>query len=349
MSESRAFYLLTPELETAVDIAKILQRPLFLTGEPGVGKSSLARHLAAKWEIPYRDFIVKSDTRSSDLFYEFDAVGRFALTNESGAATDAAQFVRFNALGWALLRTYPQKEWEELSQRVDLSGAAEDQPLGHDGNPHSVVLIDEIDKAPRDVPNDLLDEFDHFRFAVRELGYQARRAEKSCTEKSLPWQFTANKDERNERGEPIKPLVIITSNDERGLPDAFMRRCIFHHIAVPPFRVNQPEAEVTLDDILAIYIDQRWFKDHHLKSPFSTLFTRLHDQLPLKKRPTLAELLWFLQALGVPDAKQHSESHLAESARSILLKNKDDQETGKDAINAFVDEMLGRASPGSDA
>ncbi len=156
-----------PELAAAVDVALTLGMPLLLTGEPGSGKSGLADSLA--WELglgePLR-FPVQSDTESRDLFYRFDTVGRFHAAQtrapaESPAA-DAGRFISFEALGRAIL----------LAKPVAIEAALGLPPgsLGHPGAPcRSVVLIDEIDKAPRDVPNDILVEIERMEFGVPEL------------------------------------------------------------------------------------------------------------------------------------------------------------------------------------
>jgi MoxR-like ATPase len=232
--------------------------------------------------------------------------------------------VRFNALGWALLNTYPKAELVELSARVDLSGIAEDQPLGHTGQPNSVILVDEIDKAPRDVPNDLLDEFDHYAFTVKELTYNRM-------------DYTVCHSFKAQNG--IKPLLIMTSNDERGLPDAFLRRCIFHHIPVPPLASGAEDPEVTLDRILIEHAGHHWSQGGRLAKPFADLFKSLRDQ-PLKKYPGLSEMMWFLQALKGPGSNQHSRHELRQSALNVLFKSQQDQEIGKEAVDHFVNAVI---------
>jgi len=346
-------YLVTKELEAAVHIAKTLGRPLLLTGEPGVGKSSLAPYLAAKYQWPYKKFVVKSDTKASDFFYYYDSIGRFSNAQDPNSALEAASFLRFNALGWALLCTYRQQELNPLSDLVD-------QPLGHDPSseqvPNCVVLIDEIDKAPRDVPNDLLDEFDHFAFSVNEL-----RASRYGDGNKFEFQAQYQQQVKGGNAGQIKPLLIITSNDERGLPDAFLRRCIFHHIPVPPLaQGNADDPQVTLDDILILQAGQQWCQSNgQLYEPFSKFFQNL-KQLPLKKPPSVSEMIWFLQAFG--DIKfdglklvktdfynpQSAESlnprqlsiQLRQGALYTLFKSAQDQVTAAKCVDDFVKDAV---------
>jgi MoxR-like ATPase len=245
-------YRATPELAAAVDVALTLGMPLLLTGEPGSGKSGLADSLA--WELglgkPLR-FPVKSDTESRDLFYRFDTVGRFHAAQARPAdpgsdydRADAGRFIAFEALGQAILHAKPPG----IERELRLPPGSVDHP----GAPRrSVVLIDEIDKAPRDVPNDILVEIERMEFGIPELSGGGRALVR----------VALSPDEARHR-----PIVIFTSNSEKALPDPFLRRCVYHHLGFPPFdadlpkdaRGNLPEDRVTVDTIVAARLGSRF-------------------------------------------------------------------------------------------
>jgi MoxR-like ATPase len=196
------------DLLAAINTALFLKRPLLLAGDPGTGKTECANFVARQLKKQFserfaRDTAIRFDTKSvsqsTDLFYYYDAVGHFGDSQKP-----REKFISFNSLGLAILGT--QGKDDKWSGYRGYAGQITVEPTG------SVVLIDEIDKAPRDFPNDLLAELEEppFKFRIREMDDIAVE------------QNTA------------KPVfIIITSNNEKGLPDAFLRRCVFHHIRFP--------------------------------------------------------------------------------------------------------------------
>lgn len=201
-------YLPDPGLIDAVNVALVLRRPLLLTGDPGTGKTQLAYSVA--WQLKSQQklevksarvekFETKSTSVARDLFYTFDVLGRFHAAQTEGSRNNV-DYITYNALGNALLNSLPK---ERIAHLV---------PPGYPyrGCCRSVVLIDEIDKAPRDFPNDLLNELDQLYFRIPELGGAQVASVGSA-----------------------KPIVIITSNSEKSLPDPFLRRCIYYNIPFP--------------------------------------------------------------------------------------------------------------------
>jgi MoxR-like ATPase len=200
-------YLPAAEVVEAVNLALFLGRPLLLKGEPGCGKTRLAlavayelalRHGVEKW--PFEFWPVKSTSRARDGLYTFDAIGR--LRDAQMATVHYQRAKEQNATA-----EYSEPSIEKYVQYRALGKAIKENP-----DQRTIVLIDEIDKADIDFPNDLLIELDELRFTVDELPDNGQR------------EFAAK----------AKPIVLITSNDEKELPDAFLRRCIFLYIDFPP-------------------------------------------------------------------------------------------------------------------
>jgi MoxR-like ATPase len=213
------------ELLAAINTALFLRRPLLLSGDPGTGKTECAHFVARQLAHGFPDrfqgnralrFDTKSVSQSTDLFYSYDAVSHFGDRSEPRLGKES--FISFNTLGIALLGTRPTDE--RLRRFANYAEA-----LGGKSPSGAVVLVDEIDKAPRDFPNDLLAELEKppFRFSIKELpGFSVQQ----------------------EEAMPI--VVIITSNNEKGLPDAFLRRCVFHHIHFPDKQALQHIVKVSL-------------------------------------------------------------------------------------------------------
>jgi MoxR-like ATPase len=229
-------YIASRDLEVAVNAAVALQRPLLVKGEPGTGKTVLAHEVAAALGTDLIEWHIKSTTKAQQGLYEYDAVSRL----RDGQLGDA----RVHDIGNYIVRG---KLWDAF-----------------DRDRQAVVLIDEIDKADIEFPNDLLLELDRMQFFV----YETR-------------QTVVAKH---------RPVVIITSNNEKELPDAFLRRCFFHYIRFPD--------RETMERIVAAHYPNI---KHELAREALTMFFRIRELPGLKKKPATSELLDWLKLLMIED------------------------------------------------
>ena len=230
-------YIATEDLTVAVNAAINLQRPLLVKGEPGTGKTILAHEIAAALKLPLLTWHIKSTTKAQHGLYEYDAVARLRDGQLGDAKVkDIANYIRPGKL-WQAFTTAPQK---------------------------SVLLIDEIDKADIEFPNDLLLELDRMEFFVYETG-QTIKAES-------------------------RPIVLITSNNEKELPDAFLRRCFFHYIRFPDRETMERIVQVHFPDV----------KKNLVRDALNAFF-ELREVPGLKKRPTTSELLDWIKLLMSDD------------------------------------------------
>jgi MoxR-like ATPase len=278
-----AGYVAEPGLRDAVNVALALGQPLLLTGEPGTGKTQLAASLAHELGLPPPlVFHVKTSSTARDLFYRYDSLAHFhdAQFRRDGPIA-IEDYIEYEALGLAVLLTRPRAEADALLP-ADWRGR---------GPVRSVVLIDEIDKAPRDLPNDVLNEIESMAFTVRETGRGFRT------------------DAR------LRPIVVLTSNSEKNLPEAFLRRCVFYHIEFPDAaRLRQ--------------IVERRVAPGQAFSPamLDAAIARFEEirRLPLKKAPATAELLAWVRILARLHLDARGAAETLAFTWSALAKNEDD-------------------------
>ena len=262
--EGTSSYIATEDLKVAVNAAVTLRRPLLVKGEPGTGKTVLAHEVAKAIDAPLIEWNVKSTTKAHQGLYEYDAVARLRdgqLGDER--VHDIRNYIKRGKL------------WEAFT--------APELP---------VLLIDEIDKADIEFPNDLLQELDRMEFYVQETD-ETIRAE-------------------------VRPIVIITSNNEKELPDAFLRRCFFHYIRFPDTETMKAIVDVHFPGIKPRLVSEA------LKT-----FYEIRETPGLKKKPSTSELLDWLKLLMVDDVdpetlREKTPNKLIPPLHGALLKNEQD-------------------------
>ncbi len=315
-----------PDEETlqAVNVAIAVGQPLLLTGEPGCGKTALADHVA--WQLGLEKALryqMKSTSEARDLFYRFDQVARFHDAHDTKKSVDPRRFVTFQAMGLAILYAMDRKERDGLLG-TDPEGKSLAKRISAPAQGRrSVVLIDEIDKAPRDVPNDLLDEIENMRFRIPELGGVPSIADRDIG--------LANKG--------MRPIVILTSNSEKALPDAFLRRCAYHHMALPADRdkLSVQMAKIVANRLADIPVPESKEASDLFDDAMVIFHSLRKVDSHLQKPPGTAELLNFLRALaklGLDVQKPlRSQSGWDAVALSSLVKIKDDQDAVRDILD----------------
>jgi MoxR-like ATPase len=257
-------YIVTDDLKIAVNAAIVLERPLLIKGEPGTGKTVLAEEIAAALKAPLLTWHIKSTTKAQQGLYEYDAVSRLRDSQLGDArVSDIGNYIKRGKL------------WDAF--------ASEQRP---------VLLIDEIDKADIEFPNDLLLEIDRMEFHVYETGETGKAAR--------------------------RPVVIITSNNEKELPDAFLRRCFFHYIQFPDHETMTQIVDVHFPGIKKRLVEEAL-----------NIFFDVREVPGLKKKPSTSELLDWLKLLLNEDIsaetlRQRDPKKLIPPLHGALLKNEQD-------------------------
>ena len=255
-----AGYVASPELLSSVNIARALEKPLLVKGEPGTGKTMLAQAVAEALGLELLVWSIKSTTKAQDGLYVYDTVQRLYDSQFGADVSDIAKYIKLGKLGEAFRR-----------------------------DSQCVLLIDEIDKADIEFPNDLLWELDRMEFYIPETKETVKAA--------------------------VRPLVIITSNAEKELPDAFLRRCIFHYIEFP-------DAEM-MEKIVRVHFDR--LEDKLLRQALESFYA-VRALRGLQKKPSTSELIDWIQALqigGVEPKRIEKEMPFA----GVLLKKNEDLDT----------------------
>jgi MoxR-like ATPase len=262
--DGTATYIATDDLKIAVNAAIVLERPLLIKGEPGTGKTLLAEEIAASIGAPLLSWHVKSTTKAQQGLYEYDAVSRLRDSQLGDArVSDIRNYIKRGKL------------WDAFD--------APERP---------VLLIDEIDKADIEFPNDLLLELDRMEFFVYETGETVRAAR--------------------------RPIVVITSNNEKELPDAFLRRCFFHYIRFPDRETMKAIVEAHYPGVKKRLVEEAL-----------RIFFDLRETPGLKKKPSTSELLDWLKLLLNEDMtpetlRERDPKKLIPPLHGALLKNEQD-------------------------
>ncbi len=262
--DGTADYVATDDLKIAVNAAIALERPLLVKGEPGTGKSVLAREVAGSLKAPLVEWHVKSTTKAHQGLYEYDAVARLRDSQLGDPrVSDIRNYIRKGKL------------WEAFDSDV-----------------RPVLLIDEIDKADIEFPNDLLLELDRMEFYVYETGETVKAR--------------------------ARPIILITSNNEKELPDAFLRRCFFHYIKFPDAEIMNRIVDVHFPKI-----------KQRLVHEALSLFYQLREVPGLKKKPSTSELLDWLKLLLADDVavetlRERDPRKVIPPLAGALVKNEQD-------------------------
>jgi MoxR-like ATPase len=300
-------YIIKPDQACAINVALYMNHPLLITGEPGTGKTQLASRIS--WCLDLGAplvFNTKSTSIATDLFYTYNSLARFHAAQTKKSYRDGIDFITYNALGKAILFSNTLAEIEQIEKEYGTKLV-----LNHEvrtTQKQKVVLIDEIDKAPRDFPNDLLNEIENCAFEIQELNNARISAKKE--------HF---------------PIIIITSNSEKHLSDAFLRRCVYYHIEFPDLKEMKTIVTQRLKEISEPAIND-----------MLVLFYQLRNTKQMKKRPATAEFLVCIKSVydyvsgnTIKDEEKEFVKHII---LSTLIKKEKDLPVAKEIVEKWLSE-----------
>jgi MoxR-like ATPase len=295
---SPADYVPDAAIVNAVNVALVLRKPLLVAGEPGVGKSTLAYHIALLLNLRFFAFYTKSTSSAQDLLYTYDVVQRLRDAQAVKPTDDPGRYVTLGPLGQAIY---------DVRNNMDLRIGPREEPEHTIGDSKiAVLLINEIDKGPRDFANDFLQELEFLSFTIKEANDLV---------------ITAQPE--------FAPIVIITTNSERVLPDTLLRRCIFHTILFP--------SEAHLVEILRrrlVWFDNWRAQEGELALRF---FQEIRAAPQIQKRPGISELFDWTHLLAGPDhfsARNQYEKFA--SSLPALIKTEQDLAYTRHLLDEFL-------------
>jgi MoxR-like ATPase len=296
---TKSNYIPSTDLINATKVAFFLNRPLLLTGEPGTGKTTYANYLQESENRKLFIFNTKSVSQARDLFYHYDAVAHFANKERS-----ALEFITLEALGKAIVNAIGKAKVKDLilnqpnnNNQISQIRQSPDKEENIDNflidcdDKSAIVLIDEIDKAPRDFPNDILNEIEKLEFKIKELGLNFNLLDEI---------------DRN------KIMILLTSNFEKNLPDAFLRRCLFFHIDFPD--------KLSLNAIIKAHISTI---DEKLLEIRLNEIVDIRNKDGISKKPATSEIIDCIKWLCNKN-ELNQELHSNKVALATLIKKNDD-------------------------
>lgn len=296
-----AGYIASDALVAAINLALLMGKPLLLTGEPGTGKTQAAYRLA--WELgyplPYK-FETKSTSQAKELFYTFDSFTRFQDIH-SQSTKNVVAYLTFNALGKAIINGADRVQLKDIPKEL------------YSVKPkRSVVLIDEIDKAPRDFPNDILNEIENLYFKIPELD-----------------------NKKISVSEKFAPVIIITSNSEKNLPNAFLRRCIFHHIDFPDMATLEKIVAKRLATMNLNQEKNNYTEVDKIAQAAIQLFDKIRN-LGLKKKPSTAELILWIKSVIIQSTEDTKLSISQRLINNLGLIIKEENKSVQEEIKKII-------------
>jgi len=296
-------------LADAVNVALLMNQPLFITGEPGAGKTQLASRVAWELRLDLIKFETKSTTTAQDLFYTYNNLARFHAAHQK-KNVDERDFITYQGLGKAIIQANPLDAIIQENPLTTIKDILPKKGSDYKGPTRSVVLIDEIDKAPRDFPNDILNELELMYFKIPQLDL----------------------DEPIKPPKDMFPIVIMTSNTEKQMPDAFLRRCVFHYIEFPKPALMQDIVERRLPRIARQ-------SSAFIKDAIDLFYKLRSDTSDFIKKPSTGELLVWISVMR--EMSPHLENPMQDKGKVLnalgaLIKHEDDIQKARMKVDEWM-------------